>query len=230
MSYKYHYIILINLLLLSGCQKMGYVRLEGNLIEKTSREAVAGCKVQFMDETQMYGYAITDENGKFDFIVEPPSRKKTYKLVMIWNESYPAKEIEIEPPLKSNYSYDQYVVYDKTNPHSLPSYWDDGYRYFIHPTLQGLYTWEQAKELCYNLTDYGYDDWFLPYLTEVQALADHTELFSACGIVNATYWTSAITYGGYIYYTNFYNENEYGGVTSNGNLQMHVIPFRCERP
>lgn len=204
------------------CKKSSYVQFKGSLIEETTSSPVVGCIVQFSDEKQMYGYAISDENGAFDFIVEPPSKKQSYKLTMIWNENYPAKEIPIDPPLKREYLYDHFVVYDRTNPYSLPTVGG----YLIHPTLPGLYTWEQAKEVCYNLTDYGYDDWYLPYLTEVQMLENCPNLFTACGIVDAPYWTSAISSGGYIYYTNFYNANEYGGVTLNGNLQMHVIPFR----
>lgn len=228
MTFKF-YILPLLALMIVGCQKTKHIQFKGSLIEKTTGEAVPGCKVQFSDGKQMYGYAITDEKGNFDFIVEPPSMKQTYILSMIWHDSYPAKEIFIEPPLKKTYYYDHYVVYDKTNPYSLATYMDGGYRYFIHPTLPDLYTWEQAKEVCNNCRDYGYDDWFLPYLTEVQALAYHTELFSACGIVDAPYWTSAESYGGWIYYTNFYNENEGGGVTSNSNLKMHVIPFRKEK-
>lgn len=212
--------------LLVGCQKSDYVQFKGNLIEETSREPVAGCKVQFSDDAQMYGYAITDANGYFDFIVAPPTNNKAYKLTMIWHESYPSKEIKLDSPLKNIYSYDQYVVYDKTNPYSLPTYTDGRYKYYIHKTLPNVYTWDQAKAVCNNLTDFGCDDWFLPCLTDVQALACHPDLFEDCGILDAPYWTRDVSYGGWIYYTNFYDANEKGGVTQNGNQKLLVIPFR----
>ena len=224
MPTKFYFLILP--LLLFSCSKADYIQFEGNLIEESTHTPVAGCKVQFSDNKQMYGYAITDDRGTFNLIVEPPARNRTYKLTMTWNENYPHKEIKIEPPLQKNYTYNQYIVYDKTNPYSLPTFDYSGYKYYVHPTLQGLYTWSEAKEVCNELVAYEYDDWFLPYLTEIQKLEEHPELFKDCEIINATYWTSAQTYGGYIHFTNFYNPNEQGGVTQNAELKMHVIPFR----
>ena len=224
----YRILLFLLSVLLVGCsQQSDYVQFKGNLIEETTHEPVAGCKVQFSDDAQMYGYAITDATGSFDFIVDPPSKKKAYKLTMIWHENYPAKEIKLDAPLKKAYSYDNYVVYDKTNPYSLPTFKVGNYRYYIHKTLSNLYTWEKAKAVCNTLTDSGYDDWFLPNLKEVQALANHPELFEGCNILDAPYWTSEVAYGGWIFYTNFFNENEKGGVTQYANEKLYVIPFRC---
>lgn len=222
MSIKHYFMLLIPILLIGCQQETNYIQFKGTLIEKTTSEPVVGCKVQFSDDIQMYGYAITDENGAFDFIVNPPNKNNSYKLLLVWNDSYPAKKIPLTSPLKSIYTYNQFVAYDKTNPYSLATLG----QYMFHPTLPGLYTWEQAKKVCNELNAYGHDDWFLPYLTEVQTLACHPELFDDCNILDAPYWTSAISYGGWIFYTNFFDENEKGGVTQNGNQKMHVIPFR----
>lgn len=102
---------------------------------------------------------------------------------------------------------------------SLPTMQFGGYTYTIHPDL-GSMTWEQANTACENLVAYGHDDWFLPNVQELLAIAEKTDVL----VSREHYWTSAIE-GAYPCYIYCYNGEWRDGDAGKYNSKR-TIPVR----
>lgn len=95
-----------------------------------------------------------------------------------------------------------------------------GYNYQVHHDL-GQMSWHAAQDACDNLVAYGYDDWFMPSMGEMQAARD-------AGLTWVLGWTS--TYYGQnmvnMYY--YYPNNASSFYSSEESSHHSICPMRKE--
>lgn len=80
-----------------------------------------------------------------------------------------------------------------------------GYTYQVHKDL-GLMNWNNAQSRCGSLVAYGYDDWFMPSMGEMQAAHD-------AGLKWVEGWTSTLEWwdSGYTPYYYCFNGGYFVG-------------------
>ena len=209
-------------LCLVGCaknKKYGSI-VKGHLIEGSTGVSLANVRVTLYDDAKIYAVVFSDESGVFSLTTSPLKENYYYKLSFYWDDEYPAKVITLMNVPKV-YDLGNFVVYDQTNPYNYIVYGG----YMIHKTLDGLYTFNEAKAACRALRD-GYDDWRLPETDYLDLLADDEDLAKVIADPG-WYWTSWISNG--------YNVNYYHGVnilsnacatTTDPNERLKVLPVR----
>ncbi len=105
---------------------------------------------------------------------------------------------------------------------SLPTMNYGGYTYHIHPDL-GRMTWNSANESCENLVAYGYEDWYLPDLEEMHAIAEKTNKLDN----DVWYWTSTEYNNNYAHYCFLQTASEVTVEHVNNEAYiLHTIPVR----
>lgn len=218
-SYLYCVVLILCLL---GCAKDKETTstIKGHLIESSTGASLANVKVTLFDDAKVYAIVFSDELGMFSMATPVLMENYYYQLSFCWDNEHPAKIIKLIN-IPEVYDLGDFIVYDMTNPYNYPIY--DGH--MIHKTLDGLYTYNEAKEACRSLSD-GYDDWFLPETDYLDLLADEEELAKEVA-ESGWYWTSWITNG--------YSINYYWGAniltnaiasTSDPNEKLKVLPVR----
>jgi hypothetical protein len=76
-----------------------------------------------------------------------------------------------------------------------------GTNYQIMPEdLQGNFKWEEAKNACESSTSYGYNDWYLPAINELEFMYSNKVALNMTG---DWYWSSTPKGGSAIYDFNF---------------------------
>lgn len=194
--------------------------IKGHLIEGSTGESLSNVKVTLFDDAKVYAIVFSDELGMFSMATPGLMENYYYQLSFYWDNEHPAKIIKVIN-LPEVYDLGDFIVYDNTNPYNYPIYGG----HMIHKTLDGLYTYNEAKVACLSLRD-GYDDWFLPETDYLDLLADEEDLAKEVS-ETGWYWTSWITNG--------YNTNYYYGVniltnsvatTSDPNEKLKVLPIR----
>lgn len=219
---KWYCAMLAIALWLAGCTKNEETAttIKGHLIEGSTGVSLANVKVTLFDDAKVYAIAFSDELGMFSMSTPPLRENYYYKLSFYWDNEHPAKVITLinAPEI---YNLGDFVVYDQTNPYNYKIYGG----YMIHKTLDGLYTFREAKAACQSLRD-GYDDWELPEADYLDILADVEDLAKEIA-ESGWYWSSWITNG--------YNVNYYYGVniltnacatTTDPNERLKVLPVR----
>lgn len=207
---------------LFGCtpDKECSTSIKGHLVEGTTRMSLPNVKVTLFDDSKIYAVVFSNDSGMFSMATPHLAANHNYTLSFHWDDRYPSKEITVVD-IPEIYDLGDFVVYDSANPYNYTIF--DGY--MIHKTLNGLYTFDEAKNACKNLRD-GYDDWILPEADYLDLLADEKDL--AIGVAETGwYWTSWITNG---YNTNYY----YGlnimtdelNIITDQNEKMKVLPVR----
>ena len=217
------YLLLITFVLcLIGCTKNTEVAstIKGHLIEGSTGESLSNVKVTLYDDSKIYSIVFSNESGFFSMATPPLSVNHFYKLSFYWDNEHPAKIITLIS-IPKIYDLGDFVVYDKTNPYDYKVYGG----YMIHKTLDGLYTFSEAKTACLSLRD-GYDDWELPEADYLDILADEEELAKEIA-ESGWYWSSWITNGNNVNYYYGINIllNELRYIT-NPNEKLKVLPVR----
>lgn len=216
------YLFFITLVLcIAGCKKQETTTIKGHLIEGSTGKSLANVKVTLFDDAKVYAVVFSDASGMFSMATPPLMENYYYKLSFHWDDEIPAKVISLFN-VPETYDLGDFVVYDETNPYNYLIY--DGY--MIHQTLDGLYTFNEAKEACKALRD-GYDDWCLPETDYLDLLADDEDLAQQVA-ESGWYWTSWVfNYGDNTYYYHGINIliNE-SGITTDPNEKMKVLPVR----
>lgn len=99
---------------------------------------------------------------------------------------------------------------------ALPTFQFNGHRYRVapdpHTDNDQFISWTAADSYCQNLTAYGYQDWRMPTLEEMQQMYQLRELIGG--------WKDSYTTSGYYSYT--YNPVYWSSGTSNG---LHIAIF-----
>lgn len=209
-------------LCLFGCKKNETTvsTIKGHLIEGSTGESLSDVKVTLYDESKVYAIVFSNESGMFSMATPELIKNHKYKLSFYWDNEFPAKVMTVSN-IPEIYDLGDFVVYDKTNPYNFNIFGG----YMIHKTLDGLYTFNEAKEACRSLID-GYDDWELPETDYLDLLADEDDLAKEIA-EPGWYWTSWISNG--------YNVNYYFGVniltndsgtTTDPNERLKVLPVR----
>ena len=213
---------MISVLCLIGCTKNTEVAstIKGHLIEGSTGNPLSNVKVTLYDDSKIYSIVFSDESGAFSLATPPLKVNKYYKLSFYIDDEHPAKVITLIS-IPEIYDLGDFVVYDKTNPYNYKVYRG----YMIHKTLDGLYTFNEAKAACQSLRD-GYDDWVLPEGDYLDILADEEDLAKQIA-ESGWYWSSWIFNG---YNVNYYTvvdvlSNESCYVT-NPNERLKVLPVR----
>lgn len=214
--------LMIFALCFTGCTKNKETAstIKGHLIEGTTGESLSNVKVTLFDDAKIYAVVFSDEAGLFSMATPPLSENYYYRLSFYWDSEHPAKIIKVInlPPI---YDLGDFIVYDKTNPYDYMIYGG----YMIHKTLDGLYTFDEARSACRSLRD-GYDDWVLPETDYLDLFAEEEDLAKQIA-EPGWYWTSWITNG--------FNVNYYYGVnillnesatTTNPYEKLKVLPVR----
>lgn len=206
----------------TGCTKSKETAstIKGHLIEGSTGQSLANVKVTLFDDAKVYAMVFSDEAGMFSMATPPLSENYYYKLSFYWDNEHPAKVITLIN-VPEVYDLGDFIVYDRTNPYDYIIFGE----YMIHKTLEGLYTYNQAKVECQSLQD-GYDDWELPEADFLDLLADEENLAKQVA-EPGWYWSSWITNG---YNTNYYYPvdilNNEPGVTTDPNQKLKVLPVR----
>lgn len=194
--------------------------IKGHLIEGSTGRSLANVKVTLFDDAKVYAVVFSDESGLFSMTTPALMENFYYKLSFHWDNEHPAKVITVvnAPEI---YDLGDFVVYDQSNPYNYKIYQG----YMIHKTLDGLYTFYEAKEACRSLRD-GYDDWRLPEGDFLDMLADNENLAEEIA-EEGWYWTSWIFNGINVNYYNGVNilMNECG-TTTDPNETLKVLPVR----
>jgi len=89
-------------------------------------------------------------------------------------------------------SYGEVIIQKNVNPFGLPTIATDKLGinlYMVLPYDMAAKTFEGAKAAAGDLEAYGYDDWFLPFSTEIYELM-YAEKDKIGGFQNKQYWTS----------------------------------------
>ncbi len=82
-----------------------------------------------------------------------------------------------------------------------------GVDYQVMPEdLQGNFKWEEAKNACESATSFGYSDWYLPAINELEFLYNNKIALSMLG---SWYWSSTPKGGNSIYDFNFENGKKF---------------------
>lgn len=207
---------------LAGCTKKqeGVSTIKGHLIEASTGSSLANVKVTLFDDAKVYAIVFSDESGMFSMSTPALMENFYYKLSFYWDNEHPAKVVKVIN-IPEIYDLGDFAVYDQTNPYDYKIYAG----YMIHKTLNGLYTYDEAKEACRSLRD-GYDDWMLPAPDYLEGLADHQDLAMEVA-EEGWYWGSWISNG--------YNVNYYYGVNillndccyiTNPDKKIKVLPIR----
>ena len=142
---KKYLCIAVLVLCLVGCTKQqdGISTIKGHLIEGSTGRSLANVKVTLFDDAKVYATVFSDESGLFSMSTPSLQENYYYRLSFYWDNEHPAKEIMVIN-VPEVYDLGDFVVYDQTNPYDYKIY--DGY--MIHKTLEGLYTFDEAKEAC----------------------------------------------------------------------------------
>lgn len=206
----------------AGCAKNKETAsiIKGHLIEGSTGESLVNVKVTLFDEAKVYSIVFSDDMGMFSMATPPLIENYIYKLSFYWDNEYPAKVITVSD-LPEVYDLGDFVVFDQSNPYDYKTYQG----YMIHNTLDGLYTFSEAKEACRSLRD-GYDDWVLPETDFLDILADEEDLAKEIA-EDGWYWCSWIFNGynvNYYYGVNILNNDI--GTTTDPNEKLKVLPVR----
>lgn len=194
--------------------------IQGHLIEGSTGNSLANVKVTLFDDAKVYAVVFSDESGVFSMSTPPLLENYYYKLSFYWDNEYPAKVITLMN-VPDVFDLGDYIVYDQTNPYDYKIYGG----YMIHKTLNGLYTFNEAKAVCQSLRD-GYDDWELPETDYLDRLADDENLAKEIA-EEGWYWTSWITNGNNVDY--YYGVNiltNACAATTDPNERLKVLPVR----
>lgn len=219
---KRYCVILVLVLYFAGCTNNDekVTTIKGHLIEGATRKSLANVKVTLFDDAKVYAVVFSDQFGAFSMSTPPLRRNYYYKLSFYWDNEHPAKVITLIN-LPERYDLGDFVVYDQTNPYGYIIFGG----YMIHKTLEGMYSFSEAKAACQSLLD-GYDDWELPEADYLDILADE-EVLAKKIAESGWYWSSWITNG--------YNVNYYYGINilsdelryiTNPNEKLKVLPVR----
>ena len=117
----------------------------------------------------------------------------------------------------------------------LPTFVHNGYLYRVAPEPIGTeVSWNSAISYCTSSTLYGYSDWRLPTLSELQTMCTNKLTIggfsTGCDAVSpwgCTYWSSTTASNGHIYYVNF-GICAYGLGTSPTAAFCKMRPIRLE--
>ena len=210
-----------------GCGKNNDLtsHIKGHLIEETTKESLYNVKVTLFDDSKIYAIVFSDDNGMFSMSTPVMQENHDYYLSFFWSSEYPAKTITLSN-IPKILDLNDFVVYNTTNPYGYAKYSYGGSTYMIHKTLNGLYTFYDAKNACKILRD-GYDDWIVPPADLMDVIADDDVL--AKEIAEEGWYWSSWTYNGgnsidYYYGINIWDNAE--GSTTNPNEKLKVLPVR----
>lgn len=103
---------------------------------------------------------------------------------------------------------------------ALPTFQYGGHTYKIAPTANNTMSWSDANVYCTGLTLYGYSDWRLPTMGELQQMYNDKTFIG--GFAGGYYWSSTIT-GGDISILNFNT----GGAST---MHFQAIVYYYVRP
>lgn len=107
---------------------------------------------------------------------------------------------------------------------SLPSFTFGERTYRVAPTADVTMTWNDANSYCNNLTLYGYSDWRLPTLQELQFMCQNKS--SIGGFGSSNYWSSDYYNSGNHYMVYFGTSCSYDWY---GNTNHYYVrPIRVE--
>ena len=210
------------ILCLAGCtiKQEGVTTIKGHLIESSTGMSLANVKVTLFDDAKVYAIVFSDETGMFLMSIPALMENYYYKLSFYWDNEHPAKVVTVIN-IPEIYDLGDFAVYDQTNPYDYRIYQG----YMIHKTLDGLYSFDEAKDASRSLRD-GYDDWKLPEPDFLDVLADEENLAKEIA-EEGWYWGSWISNG--------YNSNYYYGVNvwlneccyiTNPTEKLKVLPVR----
>lgn len=99
-----------------------------------------------------------------------------------------------------------------------------GYTYKVHPSLS-IMTWSEAKQACEDLVAFGYDDWFMPTMDEMNAARKIG--FTFVEGWSSSPWTSS-RYPGYYwaYYDGYYDGPGWYTEPTTEGIKHSVVPMR----
>lgn len=90
------------------------------------------------------------------------------------------------------YKIGNIVLYDRRNPYNLPTAEHGGFTYVMHSVLKEKMTYDEAKQACESLGDYGISNWYLPSMEELELVFG---AFQSKGVFPVgKYWTSTFDY------------------------------------
>ena len=78
-----------------------------------------------------------------------------------------------------------------------------------------------AAYYCDNLTEGGYDDWFLPSKVELEKLYINKNKIG--GFADENYWSSSEGFATVATVVGFYTDNSYGYVSKNSTFQVRAV-------
>lgn len=226
---KYLFIILLILpIYLVGCTNNTehIFVIKGHLIEASTGQSLSNIKISFSDDSKIYAITMSDENGLFTLVLKSLRKNHKYTISFLYDDEYPPINMSLIN-IPNMFDLQDVVVFDKTNPYGYKRYLYDGKIYMIHNTLQGVYTYIQAKETCYSLQAGGYSDWVLPEADMLDDLANDSDLAKLIA-EDGWYWTSWIfSYTtSYYYICNLHMDDV--SYTSSPDLKLKVLPVRID--
>lgn len=225
---KINLIAIASVILLSSCMKTMEVYTITAESNEPSLGTVTGGGTYYAGSTVVLT-ASSHEGSKFvKWTGYSSSTKNPLEITIAENRTYTA-------------------VFERTvyNYSDLPSFTFNGFTYKVAPdphySASQYISWDDANSYCENLTAYGYSDWRMPSIEELNAMYLDREAIG--GFINnytsagySSYYHSSTTNGSFyhlkirwedgeiMYYPNSSLENG-----TNGNYRGHVRPIRLDR-
>lgn len=201
----------------------------GIVVDMRTYAPIIGARVQITNGNNIYKSSITNSQGRFK--IQGINFNDLDTNFYLWIDgsfvNLPSRREELKGVTQKEYDYSTIMLGDETYLR-LPSFYYNGQTYKVHPDPGGSYTWDVAKSYCNELSTYGFSDWRLPTINELQFLYDNRHDIG--GFKSEDYWSSS-SYSSYgelqVYYFDF-RKGRRG--SDNYNYRCcHIRPIRIHQ-
>lgn len=141
--------------------------LTGTVVLKNGGNPISGTNVKVTNGTYDLASTYTDENGRFKLKIKFDEAVGYYLWVDGSSVNMPSLSRSlIDAAYKKQFDYNKLEI-------GLPTFTHNGHTYMVAPdqlTYREQMSWSSANAYCNNLTAYGYSDWRMPNIEELETM------------------------------------------------------------